>query len=127
MKPARKSESDSSPLHALPSARKQVKARAPAVKQVEVSYGGVSVLVAQPTDDQLKTNVRRSTRVMSSLGKKISKPGVKLAEKKNIPFYSVDARDPSLMVRLLNGTKIKGHLINGTFIPAKTTKRSAGA
>ena len=47
--------------------------------------------------------------------RKILRPGVLLDVPKDVPLYHADPEQPSLIVRILNGKKRRGKLVDGKF------------
>ena len=88
-------------------------------RTVTTRLGNVTVSGQKPSAEVVKTNVSRSTQALERVGKKLTKPGVYLPEKKDVPRYSADENNPGVFIRRLNGTVTTGKLQNGQFVETK--------
>lgn len=88
------------------------KNRAPTTK---VKFGTVTVTGSKPSAASVKTNVERSTQALERVTKKLTKPGVVLPQKKDVPRFSVAEGETNVFVRKLNGRTERGRLVNGAF------------
>ena len=81
----------------------------------KVKFGSVTVTGTKPTAAAVKTNVERSTEALERIGKTLSKPGVVLRAKKDVPQFSVAEGESGVFIRRLNGRTERGRLIDGSF------------
>jgi hypothetical protein len=81
----------------------------------KVKFGDVVVTARLPTKDQVRHNVALSTEALQRIKSKISRPGVRIHEKKNVPLFFADPEHPGMFIRKLNGKRDKGVLENGLF------------
>lgn len=88
-------------------------------RNVTTKLGEVTVRGAKPSAALVKANVTRSTQALERVGEKLSKPGVHLPEKKDVPRYSADENNPGAFIRRLNGKISIGRLQNGQFVESK--------
>lgn len=86
---------------------------------VTTKLGEVTVRGAKPSAEMVKANVTRSTQALERVGEKLTKPGVHLPEKKDVPRYSADEDNPGAFIRRLNGKITIGRLQNGQFVETK--------
>ena len=82
---------------------------------LSVKFGAVSVVVSVPTDDIVKRGVRASAKAVERLSKRLVKPGVSIKREKGIPTYTANPRNPTQVVRRLNGRTQVGKFVNGKF------------
>lgn len=83
--------------------------------KVRVTFGEVSVLVAQPTDEAVQKGVRASAKAIRELGKRLLTPGVEIKRAKDIPVFIADPNNPNRVIRKLNGKSEVGHFVRGEF------------
>lgn len=88
-------------------------------RNVTTKLGEVTVRGAKPSAALVKANVTRSTQALERVGEKLTKPGVHLPEKKDVPRYSADENNPGAFIRRLNGKVTSGRLQNGQFVETK--------
>ena len=81
----------------------------------KVKFGGVTVSGVKPSAASVKVNVERSTRALERVSKSLSKSGVMLRAKKDVPQFSVADGEKGIFIRRLNGRVERGRLINGQF------------
>jgi hypothetical protein len=84
--------------------------RAPMIK-----FGSVMISGAEPAATLVKVNVERSTKALERIAKRLTKPGVPIRAKKNVPQYSVADDETGVFIRRLNGRTERGRLIKGAF------------
>lgn len=85
-------------------------------RSVTTKLGDVEVRGVRPSRELVEANVARSTRALERVGKKLTKPGVYLPEKKGVPRYSADENNPGVVIRRLDGEVTTGRLQNGQFV-----------
>lgn len=93
---------------------------------VSVSFGSVTVQVAQPPDHVRRANIEAGQAALRRGKSALVKPGVKLTRQKGIPLYFGCEDRPGWMVRELDGKKTVGRFMSGRFVaekPATTTKK----
>lgn len=88
-------------------------------RNVTTKLGNVSVSGKKPSAALVKTNVAASTAALERVGKKLTKPGVRLSQKKGVPRYSADENNPGVIIRKLDGQVTTGRLQNGQFVEVK--------
>lgn len=76
---------------------KKTMPRRPATMLVE--FGGITMRVPKPTKTQYRKNIAEGVKALSLLPSILSKPGVKLVLRPDLPSYVADGRDPSLVVQ----------------------------
>jgi hypothetical protein len=86
---------------------------------VTTKLGDVTVRGAKPSRELVEANVTRSTQALERVGAKLTKPGVHLPEKKDVPRYSADEENPGVFIQRLNGKTTSGRLQNGQFVESK--------
>ena len=60
-------------------------------------------------------SVRTSSKILSVIGKKLGEPGVLLERKASVPTFTADPVEPKFVVRNLDGKKVRGRFVNGSF------------
>ena len=106
---------------AAPSTSEKAKQRiaAPKVQKIEgkvsVTFGEVSVIVTQPTDEAVQKGVKASAKVIRELGKRLLTPGVEIKRARDIPVFTADPHNPNRVIRRLNGKSEVGHFVRGEF------------
>lgn len=81
----------------------------------KVKFGSVTISGVKPSAAAVKTNVERSSAALERVTKKISRPGVVIRAKKDVPQFSVAEGETGVFVRKLNGRTDRGRLVDGTF------------
>ena len=103
----------------LASAKAKQRTVAPNVAKTEgklsVTFGEVSVIVTQPTDEAIQKGVRASAKVIRDLGKRLLTPGVEIKRARDIPVFTADPHNPNRVIRKLNGKSEVGHFVRGEF------------
>lgn len=107
-KPAAKAKAS---VAAKPAAGKKAVA-----SQRMVEFGSVKMFVRQPTTVETRKRINESKAVVRKLGKTIAKPGVRLSHTQTTPIYTVDTKDPNLVVQKIGNKAIRGHFIKGSFV-----------
>jgi hypothetical protein len=85
---------------------------------VKVRFGSVTVETLTPAKTEVQRNVKSGQSALKRVSSKMHKPGVVLAQIKNVPVYHADPNVPGQIVRELNGVAQPGTFINGKFKPA---------
>lgn len=88
-------------------------------RNVTTRLGNVTVSGQRPSAAIVSSNVAASTVALERVGKKLTKPGVHLPQKKDVPRYSADENNPAVFIRRLNGKVTTGKLHNGQFVETK--------
>lgn len=86
---------------------------------ITTTLGNITVSGQKPSAELVKANIARSTQALERVGKKLTKPGVHLPERKGVPRYSADENIPSIFIRRLDGKTTTGRLDNGQFVETK--------
>jgi hypothetical protein len=81
----------------------------------KVKFGSVTVRGTKPAAAAVKANVERSTKALERISKTLTKPGVMLRAKKDVPQFSVAEGESGVFIRRLNGSTDRGRLVNGSF------------
>jgi hypothetical protein len=84
-------------------------------RQTKVKFGNVSVVGPAPSKRSIALQVSRSSEALTKIAKILAKPGLSLRSRKDVPLYSVDDTDSSVLVRELNGRVERGRMIDGVF------------
>lgn len=82
---------------------------------VSVKFGAVSVRVSLPTDEVVRSGVRASAKAVDRLSKRLVQPGVSIKREKDVPTYTANPRNPTQVVRHLNGQSEVGEFVRGKF------------
>ncbi len=90
-------------------------AKAKSPKFVRIKIGGVFVSSQKASREELKRGVQQSNTALERLSATLTKPGVKLPKRRNVPLYSADPDHPGLLIRKLNGKTERGVLEGGVF------------
>ena len=81
----------------------------------KVKFGSVTISGVKPSAATVKTNVERSSAALERVAKKITRPGVVIRAKKDVPQFSVAEGETDVFVRKLNGRTDRGRLVDGIF------------
>lgn len=109
------------PVKAAPAKRtkagagKLVIGRVQPAGKLTVTFGEVSVHVAQPTQEAVQKSVKASVKVIRELGKRLLTPGVEIKQANDIPVFTADPQNPARVIRQLNGKSEVGHFVRGKF------------
>ena len=87
--------------------------KAPAFKTIKV--GDLTMRVRTPTKTEVVHNIEASTSALKRATKRLILPGVRLHERKGVPFYSADPERPGYYIRRLDGKTDRGVLEKGAF------------
>ncbi len=109
-KPAKASKGSSAKRFTL-GARSEV--RAPAFR------AQAKIRPHAPRSDEIATHVAESTAALEHALESMKKPGVRPSLPMNVPKYSVDPDDPTIVVRRQGGFTRRGRLVGGEFVPGK--------
>ena len=82
----------------------------------QVQFGGVTVVVPKPAKQVVKKQIAAGRKAATNLTKAVVKPGIKLKMTAGTPVFRADPRDPSLVVRTLNGETTRGRFVQGKFV-----------
>ena len=82
---------------------------------ITVRCGSVTVKVAPPSRTEVKRNIMAGQEALFRAKNAFLKPGVSIHPGKDVPFFSVDPSNTSILVRMLNGKRDLGILKNGVF------------
>lgn len=82
-------------------------------------FGAVTVSNTAPDVDTLVCNVKAGRDALGRVRDALVKPGVTLGHKSEVPKFRVDAKDPTTLIREVNGRIDRGHIVGGTFVPAE--------
>ena len=80
-----------------------------------ITFGSVQVLVRMPTASELSARKREANSAMRGLTKLLKKRGLKIVFKPTTPRFESDPLDPRLVIRTLNGKRLRGTFVNGVF------------
>jgi len=75
----------------------------------------VTVEAARPSSAEVKRNVLAGQKALLRAKDAFLAPGVNIHAEKDVPLFSVDPANPTIVVRKLNGKKERGVLKNGVF------------
>lgn len=81
----------------------------------KVKFGRVTIFGVKPNKASVKDNVARSTAALDRVSRKLVKPGIRLAPRKDVPRYFVDENAVGVFFRELNGELRRGRLVDGKF------------
>lgn len=82
---------------------------------ITVKCGSVTVEVDRPSNAEIKRNILAGQKALLRAKDAFLKPGVRIHAEKDVPLFSVDPANPSILVRKLNGKEDRGVLKNGAF------------
>jgi len=82
---------------------------------ITVRCGSVTVELVRPSQAEVRRNIAAGQKALSGVKDAFLKPGIRLRAGKGIPLYSVDPKNPAILVRVLNGKKARGVLKDGAF------------
>jgi hypothetical protein len=84
-------------------------------KSGKVRFGDVTVPAANLTAEQIEKNIAEGQAAMRRLAERIVRPGVSIRRRKGVPYYHVDADDPGVIIRTLDGVVERGVFADGAF------------
>lgn len=58
---------------------------------------------------------RTATKLLSSIGSKVSRPGVVLRHRSEVPLYSADPSNPKIVIQRVGKRKQRGRFVAGRF------------
>jgi hypothetical protein len=86
-----------------------------AATKLRIKFGSVTIRGEKPPAAVVAQNVKFSTAALERVGKWLTKPGVTIRRKKDVPQYSVAEGETGVFIRRLNGRMERGRLVNGVF------------
>lgn len=92
-----------------------VTVRAGAKSSSRVKFGCVTVSGAKPDAAVVRENVERGRAALERVARVLTKPGVRIRPKKDVPLYSASENEPGIFIRKLNGRVERGRLVDGSF------------
>ena len=92
-----------------------VTVRVAAASSSRVKFGCVTVSGAKPDPDTVRENVERSRAALERVAHVLTKPGIRIRPKKDVPLYSASEDEPGIFIRKLNGRLERGRFVNGSF------------
>jgi len=85
-------------------------------QEATIMCGSVTIKgVGLPSVVEVQRNVVAGQMALSRAKNAFLKPGIRIRAGKNVPLFSVDPGNPSVLVRLLNGKRERGVVKNGAF------------
>jgi translation initiation factor 2 gamma subunit (eIF-2gamma) len=81
----------------------------------KVKFGNVTVTGEKPSAAAVKINVERSTEALERIIPRLSRPGITIRPRKDVPQFSVAEGEPGVFIRRLNGRIQRGRLVDGSF------------
>ena len=93
----------------------QVKITLTKGKRASIHFGVVTISAKKLDPENVKTNVMAGQAAMERVAKKLSRPGVTLRVKKDVPLFFADENQPDILVRRLNGKVERGAFKNCQF------------
>ena len=84
-------------------------------RKFKTKFGGVTITGSRPAAEIVARNVERSSMALERVGKKLTKPGIAIRPKRNVPQYSVAEDEIGVFIRRLNGRVERGRLVKGVF------------
>ena len=84
-------------------------------RRFKAKFGGVTITGSRPTAAVVSRNVERSSMALEQVRKTLSKPGVAIRSKRDVPQYSAAEDEIGVFIRRLNGRVERGRLVNGVF------------
>ncbi len=82
-------------------------------------FGTVTVVGNKPDPDTIARNIGAGHDALSRAVDAFLVPGVQLKIRKGVPLFRVDAENPQVLIRELDGLLDRGSIVDGKFIPAK--------
>lgn len=82
----------------------------------KVKFGQVTVQGPRPPRAIVAENVRRGSESLRRAVVAVTRPGISLRPKKGVPQFFVNADEPGIYRRLLDGRDERGHLVDGNFV-----------
>ncbi len=96
------------------------KGEAPSPKRAarKLTVGSVTIESPVPSQAEIRKNIAAGQAAMRRLSKAFDKPGVNLEHKKGVPLFHADPDDPNILVRILDGERVRGTFVGGKFVKA---------
>ena len=78
-------------------------------------FGAVTVAAARVDHAVAQRNIEEGQQALERAAKKLSEPGISIRAAKGVPLYFVDEKQPSRLIRKLDGKTERGVLEDGHF------------
>jgi len=83
-----------------------------------IKFGVVTVYHSVIDAETLAFNIASGREALGRAKDAFTKPGIALKHLTTVPKFRVDARDPKVIIRELDGHVDRGRIVNGAFVPA---------
>ena len=80
-----------------------------------VTFGAVSVSAVSPKVGEMRRNVTIGQAALARVVPRLVKPGVAVKTAVSVPLFRADPKDPSRLIREVNGKVATGKFVNGKF------------
>ncbi len=80
-----------------------------------VTFGAVTVSSATPDAPEFLRNIASGQAALARAAPKLVKPGVTVKRLASVPFFRADPKNPSHVIRVLNGETVTGRFVSGKF------------
>lgn len=81
-----------------------------------LKFGSVIITALGPTEKEIRRNIKLGQDALARGAMALTRRGVRIKRQKDVPLFSTDPKDPSLLIRKLNGKKTRGRFIDGQFV-----------
>jgi hypothetical protein len=82
-------------------------------------FGSVAAKTHSPHPDIKGANITAGQDALKRSKKAFIKRGVALRHRKGVPIFFADPKEPSVLIRRLNGQEERGRIVGGAFVPAE--------
>lgn len=82
-----------------------------------ITFGAVTVSNTVADEQTLVSNVKAGRDALVRAKDAFTKPGITLAQVMTVPRFRVDAHNPKIIIRELDGHLDRGSIVNGAFVP----------
>ena len=84
-------------------------------KRTQIQFGTTIFEAVRPSETQLKKNIAAGRKAMKHLVEALPIVGVEIKRKPKVPLFHVDAQDPTVLIRDLDGEISRGTMTKGVF------------
>ena len=84
-------------------------------QRTQIHFGTTIFEAVRPSETQLKKNIAAGRKAMKHLVEALPIVGVEIKRTRKVPLFHVDAQDPTVLIRDLNGKISRGTITKGVF------------
>ena len=81
-----------------------------------LTFGSVQAKTCRANPSVVEANIASGQAALKRAKTAFTKTGVSLRHRKDVPVFSADPHDPTILIRRLDGREERGRFVNGAFV-----------